>query len=454
MGIWRTIWILAVTCVLGFLLAVPLGLAQAAGPAGSPRRPRSSAPSSAARRCCCSCGCSITAWARCSRNIPGSATPDVALSAPSLALWRAGADLSFAGYEGEVMRGAFAGVPRGQLEAARAFGMSRWTLFRRIWLPQAIRQRAADAAGETVLQFKATPLVATITVVDIYAVASRVRQDTFITYEPLLLLAVIYLVMTAILVFLFKRIETRIPARLGRTAMSDTVTLSCDDALTLATAAAIGAGAIPPTAAAIARAAVAAEADGQPNVGLAHLVDYLEALAGGRIDGQAEPEITRPASRRFSFRCPRRRRASGLRPSLRGSRRGGQNFRPRRLRAKEQPTPAGRSAISPPGSPNAAWWRSPPPTGRRCSPARARPGRSTAPTRCRSLRPPRDGPPLVIDQSSSATAFVNIRQAAAEGRRDPARLGTRRSGSPTTDAAPPPKVRCLHSAAGAAPTSR
>jgi len=126
-----------------------------------------------------------------------------------------GLSLSFAGYEGEVMRGAFAGVPRGQLEAARAFGMRRFTAFRRIWLPQAIRQALPTLLGETVLQLKATPLVATITVVDLYAVASRVRQDTFITYEPLLLLAVIYLVMTAILVVLFKRIETRIPARLG-----------------------------------------------------------------------------------------------------------------------------------------------------------------------------------------------------------------------------------------------
>ena len=53
--------------------------------------------------------------------------------------------LSYAGYEGEVMRGAFAGVPRGQLEAARAFGMSRWKVFRRIWLPQAVPSRAADA---------------------------------------------------------------------------------------------------------------------------------------------------------------------------------------------------------------------------------------------------------------------------------------------------------------------
>ena len=45
--------------------------------------------------------------------------------------------------------------------------------------------------------------------------ASRVRQDTFITYEPLLLLALIYLIITGILVLIFRRIEARIPTRLG-----------------------------------------------------------------------------------------------------------------------------------------------------------------------------------------------------------------------------------------------
>ncbi|MEO9705248.1 MAG: ABC transporter permease subunit, partial [Nitratireductor sp.] len=122
---------------------------------------------------------------------------------------------SFAGYEGEVMRGAFAGVPRGQLESARAFGMSRWKIFRRIWLPQAIQRALPTLAGETVLQLKATPLVATITVVDIYAVSSRVRQDTFIIFEPLLLLALVYLVITGLIVLAFRRLEARVPTRLG-----------------------------------------------------------------------------------------------------------------------------------------------------------------------------------------------------------------------------------------------
>ncbi|MGB3416942.1 MAG: ABC transporter permease, partial [Mesorhizobium sp.] len=67
----------------------------------------------------------------------------------------------------------------------------------------------------TVLQLKATPLVATITMVDIYSVASRVRQETFITYEPLLLLAAVYMAVTGILVFVFRRVEARMPNRVG-----------------------------------------------------------------------------------------------------------------------------------------------------------------------------------------------------------------------------------------------
>ena len=121
--------------------------------------------------------------------------------------------ISFAAYEGEVMRGAFAGVPKGELEAGRAFGMGRFTLFRRIWLPRAINRALPTLTGETVLQLKATPLVATITVMDVYNVISRVRQDTYLTYEPLLLLALIYLILTGILIVAFRFLENLVPTR-------------------------------------------------------------------------------------------------------------------------------------------------------------------------------------------------------------------------------------------------
>ena len=122
--------------------------------------------------------------------------------------------LSFAGYEGEVMRGAFAGVPKGEIEAARAFGMSSFTLLRRIWLPLALQRALPTLAGETVIQLKSTPIVATITVMDVYAVIARIRQDTYVIYAPLLLLALIYIILTGILVLLFRIAERRFsPAR-------------------------------------------------------------------------------------------------------------------------------------------------------------------------------------------------------------------------------------------------
>jgi polar amino acid transport system permease protein len=121
--------------------------------------------------------------------------------------------ISFAAYEGEVMRGAFAGVPSGELQAARAFGMSPWMVLRRIWLPRALHRALPTLSGETVLQLKATPLIATITVVDLYGVVSRVRQDTYLTYEPLFLLAAIYMVLAAILVVVFRYLESRIPTK-------------------------------------------------------------------------------------------------------------------------------------------------------------------------------------------------------------------------------------------------
>lgn len=215
-GIWRTIWILAVTVSLGMLLAIPLGLAQAAGPwylAGP-----------------------ATLFCTVIRGTPlllqlwllyyglGSLFPSIPWIRQS-DLWPIlrqawpyavlALTLSFAGYEGEIMRGAFRGVPRGQLEAARAMGMPPWKILTRIWLPQALHRALPTLGGETVLQLKATPLVATITVVDIYAVSSRVRQDTFIVYEPLLLLAVVYMVIAGLIVLLFRWLERRVPSRVA-----------------------------------------------------------------------------------------------------------------------------------------------------------------------------------------------------------------------------------------------
>jgi polar amino acid transport system permease protein len=205
---------LVVTTALGFVLAIGLGFAQAAGPWWLARPAQ--------------VFCTII------RGTPlllqiwllyyglGSLFPSIPWIRES-ELWPIlrqawpyavlALTLSYAGYEGEVLRGAFKSVPRGQLEAAKALGMPRFAMFRRIWLPQAIQKVLPTLGGETVLQMKATPLVATITVTEIYAVASRVRQDTFIVYEPLLLLAVVYMVIAGIIVLAFRGLESRVPQK-------------------------------------------------------------------------------------------------------------------------------------------------------------------------------------------------------------------------------------------------
>ena len=210
-GIWKTLLLLVVTSFLGFLFAVPLGLVQVTGP-----KPLAMLSQGF---------CTII------RGTPlllqlwllyyglGSLFPQIPQIRDSFLwpylreAWPYGVlalTMSFAGYEGEVMRGAFAGIPYGELEAARAYGMKPFTMLRRIWLPRAVQRALPTLNGEVVLQLKATPLVATITVIDVYAVISKIRQDTYVIYEPLLLLALIYLCLTGILVVIFRYFENRI----------------------------------------------------------------------------------------------------------------------------------------------------------------------------------------------------------------------------------------------------
>ena len=211
-GVGETVMLLIVTTLLGFALAVPIGLAQVIG----------SAPVSIAARTFCTIirGTPLLLQLWLLYYGLGSVFPMVP-GIRDTVFWPylrqawpyavVALTLSFAGYEGEVMRGAFAGTPRGEIEAARAFGMSPFTLLRRVWLPLAFYRALPTLAGEMVLQLKSTPLVATITVVDVYAVFDRVRQDTYITYEPLLLLALIYCGLTGLLILAFRTIEKRLP---------------------------------------------------------------------------------------------------------------------------------------------------------------------------------------------------------------------------------------------------
>lgn len=117
--------------------------------------------------------------------------------------------ISTAGYTGEVVRVALLSVPRGEIEAGRAFGLSGFQVIRRIWLPRALSAVLPTLAGETVLLLKSTALAFTITVVDLMGAVNVIRAQTFRTYEPLLFVAVGYFVLTMLVEQLFKLVEAR-----------------------------------------------------------------------------------------------------------------------------------------------------------------------------------------------------------------------------------------------------
>ncbi|KQZ63301.1 nickel permease [Rhizobium sp. Root149] len=121
--------------------------------------------------------------------------------------------LNFAAYQAVILRGALLSVPKGELEAGRAVGMGPFTLVRRIWLPRAIRIALPTIAGEVVLQLKSTPLAFTVTVMDLYAVAYKVRQDTLLVYEPLIVVTLFYVALTAVIARSFKFVEAQVPIR-------------------------------------------------------------------------------------------------------------------------------------------------------------------------------------------------------------------------------------------------
>ena len=122
--------------------------------------------------------------------------------------------LNTAAYTAEILRGAIRGVPRGDIEAARAVGMSGALLYRRIVLPKAFRLALPAYTNEIVFLLQATSLVSIITLMDLTGVARFVVARSFEPYKLYIAIALMYLAMTYFFVFVSGRIERRLSAHM------------------------------------------------------------------------------------------------------------------------------------------------------------------------------------------------------------------------------------------------
>ncbi len=125
--------------------------------------------------------------------------------------------LHTAAYIAEILRGAIQAVPPGEVEAARALGMSRRQALQHIILPRAIRIGLPAYGNEIILMLKASAVVYTVTLLDIMGVVRTLNARTY-QYEMFFLIAgLIYLVITLVFTQLFKLVERWLKVDASRT---------------------------------------------------------------------------------------------------------------------------------------------------------------------------------------------------------------------------------------------
>jgi octopine/nopaline transport system permease protein len=118
--------------------------------------------------------------------------------------------LNTAAYGAEIVRGGLQSVPAAQVEAARAYGMSGFTLYRRIIGPQALRQALPAYGNEVVLMVKATALGSTVTLMELTGIAHKLNAETFRAFEIFLVAGAIYLAINVVLTQIVSVLERRV----------------------------------------------------------------------------------------------------------------------------------------------------------------------------------------------------------------------------------------------------
>lgn len=115
----------------------------------------------------------------------------------------------FGAYMTETFRGGILAVPKGQLEAAAAYGMTRFQIFYRILLPQMIRHAIPGFGNNWLVLVKTTALVSIIGLDDMVRKASLAAGATRLPFTFYLAVAINYLVITSISVYILKWLEQR-----------------------------------------------------------------------------------------------------------------------------------------------------------------------------------------------------------------------------------------------------
>lgn len=125
--------------------------------------------------------------------------------------WAASLALAFhnGAYIAEIFRGTIQSIDKGQVEAGRSLGMSQGLTMRRIILPQAFRRALPPLGNQFIIGLKDSSLAAFISMNELFNVATTIGSNNFDEMNYLLIVAVYYLILVAVLTLAVNAIEKR-----------------------------------------------------------------------------------------------------------------------------------------------------------------------------------------------------------------------------------------------------
>lgn len=113
-------------------------------------------------------------------------------------------------YVAEIIRAGINSVDKGQMEAARSLGLKHSTSMRHIIIPQAMKNILPALGNEFIVVIKESSIVSIIGIPELMYNAEVVRGVTFMPFEPLIIAAIMYFIMTFTLSKLMGRFERRL----------------------------------------------------------------------------------------------------------------------------------------------------------------------------------------------------------------------------------------------------
>ncbi|BBM64250.1 amino acid ABC transporter permease [Vibrio alfacsensis] len=122
--------------------------------------------------------------------------------------------LNTSAYTAEIIRGAINGLPKGEVEAAKAYGMSTFMTYRRIILPSALRRALPAYSNEVIFMLHGSAVAGIITIMDLTGAARLVNSRYYAPFESFLTAGLFYMALTFIILWCFKVAEKRFLAYL------------------------------------------------------------------------------------------------------------------------------------------------------------------------------------------------------------------------------------------------